>query len=85
MNPHSSFQQTCLSQVKTLSISTTTTLPNQSCWQGWCVASLAILMHLKTAPLTNTVLQFSNFNRDFEQIERNENVLPKAKHIIEAP
>jgi len=40
---------------------------------------------LKTAPLTNTVLQFSNFNRDFEQIERNENILMKAKYTIEAP
>jgi hypothetical protein len=39
---------------------------------------------IKTAPLTNTVLQFSNFNRDSEQIERNENILPKAKYIIEA-
>jgi len=47
------------------------------------VSSLAKLFHIKTAPLTNTVLQFSNFKRDFEQIERNENILPKAKYIIE--
>jgi len=43
------------------------------------VSSLAKLMHLKMAPLTKTVLHFSNFNRDFEQIERNKNILPKAK------
>jgi len=40
---------------------------------------------LKTALLTNTVLQCYNFNRDFEQIGRNENILPKSKYIIEAP
>ena len=49
------------------------------------VSSLAKLMHLRTTPPTITVLQFSNFNSDFEKIERNENILPKAKYITETP